>query len=76
MEKKNEEFARRASLLAEAVGQLPADAMTVSALIDVAISAAIAVMVDPSAARSLFEAKVEEYERHWGGIRSESGIRH
>jgi hypothetical protein len=62
MENQEREFRQRAALLMEALRQLPPDAMTLSALFDVAVSAAIAVTLDPSSARLMFEAKLQEYE--------------
>ena len=66
MKSPEQEFTQRAALLTEALGQLPADAMTLSALFDVAVSAAISVTFDPSTARLMFEARIREYERRWG----------
>ena len=66
MENREQEFRQRAALLMEALGRLPPDAVTLSALFDVAVSAAIAVTFDPSTARLMFEAKIREYEHHWG----------
>ena len=76
MAQKDQDFVDRATLLAEAVGRLPPDDVTVSALFEVAVSAAIAVMSDPSVARVLFESRIEEYERHWSGGHSHPPVRH
>jgi hypothetical protein len=55
-------FRQRAAFLAEALSQFPADAVALSALFDLAVSAAVAVTFDPSTARLLFEANCQEYE--------------
>jgi len=68
MEDMDHEFARRATLLAEAVVQLPPDSVTLSALFDVAVSAAIALTFDPSTASLMFAAKLREYECKWGPV--------
>ena len=65
MENEEEEFRKRLALLREALGELPPDMTTLSALFDVAVSAAISVTFDPSAARLIFEARMKEYECHW-----------
>ena len=62
-ENTEEEFRQRAAILAEALQRLPPDAVTLSALFEVAVSAAIAVTLDPSTARVFFEARCQEYER-------------
>ena len=66
LESQAQEFGQRTALLRETLGQLPPDAVTLSALFDVAISAAVAITFDPSTARLMFEAKMMEYECHWG----------
>jgi hypothetical protein len=63
-----QEFAQRAAVLADALGQLPSDALTLSVLFELAVSATIAVTLDPSVARLLFEAKCREYECRLGGV--------
>jgi hypothetical protein len=66
MEKQEQELRERAALLMEALGRLPPDAVTLSALFDVAVSAAVAVTFDPSTARLMFEDKMREYECYSG----------
>ena len=68
MENQEQEFRQRVALLMEALGQLPPDAMTLSALFDVAVSATISVTFDPSAARLMFDARMREYECQWGPV--------
>ena len=66
MEYEDPELARRAALLGEALGQLPPDAVTLAALFDLAVSAAVALTFDPLTARLLFAARLQEYECKWG----------
>jgi hypothetical protein len=61
MDNKEQELKHRAAFLAEALSQLPPDAVTLSALFDLAVSATIAVAFDPSAARLFFENAMREY---------------
>lgn len=56
-ERQEAEFKQRAALLTEALGHLPPDAVTLSALIDVAVSTAFALTLDPSTARMMLEAR-------------------
>jgi hypothetical protein len=66
MDNNEHEFKQRAAFLAEALNQLPPDAVTLSALFDLAVSATIAVAFDPSAARLLFENAMREYRCNCG----------
>ena len=60
------EFRVRAAVLADALSQLPSDALTLAVLFDLAVSATIAVTLDPSVARLLFEARVSgSTSRDW-----------
>lgn len=68
MENQEQELRERAALLMEALGRLPPDAVTLSALFDVAVSAAVALTFDPSAAGLLFAAKLREFECKWGPV--------
>jgi hypothetical protein len=70
------ECRRRIALLAEALSQLPPDAITLSAMFDLAVSAAIAVTFDLSTARLLFEAKYREYECRCGAVAHRPRIAH
>jgi hypothetical protein len=66
---RREDLPRRAAVLAQALGQLPPDAVTLEALFHVAVSAAVAVTLDPLVARMLFEAKLAEYQSRWSAGR-------
>jgi hypothetical protein len=66
MDNKEQEFKQRAAFLADALSQLPPDAVTLSALCDLAVSGTIAVALDPSTARLLFENAMREYHCNCG----------
>ena len=76
MNNKEQEFKQRAAFLAEALSQLPPDAVTLSALIDLAVSAAVAVTFDLSSARVLFEASCREYECKFSYVPWPPRLRH
>jgi hypothetical protein len=63
---RQEEFRQRTAMLLDAIGQLPTDSVTLSALIDVAVSTVLTVTLDPSAARIMFDARLRDYEGQWG----------
>lgn len=63
--RQQDDFKQRSAKLMDALGHLPQDGVTVSALIDIAVSTALVVTLDPSAAREMFEARMRDYERHW-----------
>ncbi len=76
MDNKEQELKQRAAFLAEALSQLPPDAVTLSALFDLAVSATIAVAFDPSAARLLFENAMREYHCNCGTTTPGQRLRH
>ena len=67
--RQEDDFKQRSAKLMDALGHLPQDGVTVSALIDVAVSTALVVTLDPSAARVMFETRMRDYERHWAASR-------
>jgi hypothetical protein len=71
-----QEFTQRAAVLADALSQLPSDALTLSVLFELAVSATIAVTFDPSVARLLCEAKCREYECRMGTVAGHAPVSH
>lgn len=76
MDNKEQELKQRAAFLAEALSQLPPDAVTLSALFDLAVSATIAVTIDQSAPRVLFENAMREYHCSCGTPPPTQRLRH
>jgi hypothetical protein len=71
-----QEITQRAAVLADALRKLPSDALTLSILFELAVSATIAVTFEPSVARLLCETKCREYECRLGAVARHARMNH